>query len=76
MRELKSEELQAVSGGTFCLFGGLLTSLFSSWSCKPATTTVSSSSCQPAAPAPAPAPSYSYSYSSCQPAQPVYQSRC
>ncbi|PXW94546.1 hypothetical protein C7444_11337 [Sphaerotilus hippei] len=53
MRELKSNELQAVSGGTFCLTGGLFKSIFSLFSFK------SSSYCAPA-PAPAPAP--------CQPA--------
>ena len=41
IRELSSQEVQNVSGGTFCLFGGLLswtTSWFSSL-CQPKTTT-------------------------------------
>lgn len=35
MRVLKNEELKAVSGGTFCLIGGLLRSVFSLFSCAP-----------------------------------------
>jgi hypothetical protein len=33
MRVLKNEELKAVSGGTFCLLGGLLRGVFSLFSC-------------------------------------------
>jgi hypothetical protein len=49
MRELKQDELKAVSGGTLFLLGGLLRCLF------PVQTV-----CAPSKPAPAPAPAPSH----------------
>lgn len=52
IRELSAKEVQNVSGGTFCLIGGLLSGLFSCFSYKKP-----SNSCQPAPTPCQPAPS-------------------